>query len=66
MSQCALSFCKRSYEGYVVKVCHICMDPVVVCPTCFDEYEKIICPECTEQAIRDGSVDDLKALVEKT
>ena len=65
MARCKVNTCNKNYEGYVTKVCAICWDNFEVCPECLLKYEKIVCPACIQEGIRDDGIDRLKSVVEK-
>jgi hypothetical protein len=51
--------CKASYDGYVTKICAVCMAPVEVCLPCYDALDRVVCPECVRDALANDSVDAL-------
>jgi len=65
MAKCKVVHCQKSYMGHVLKICAICWDNFEVCPDCLIRYEKIVCPDCIAEGMRDDSVDQLAVVVGK-
>lgn len=66
MSTCKIVHCGTRYEGHVTKICAICWDNnFEVCPSCYDMYEKVVCPGCLNEGMNDNAIDRLSVIVGK-